>query len=60
MFQAHLSLEADPYLKDHVFNGSYLFPTVFGLEAMAQAVAHVTGQQDFSRVRIENIQLKRP
>jgi acyl transferase domain-containing protein/phytoene dehydrogenase-like protein/NADP-dependent 3-hydroxy acid dehydrogenase YdfG/acyl-CoA thioesterase FadM len=60
VFQAHLSLETDPYLQDHVFNGSYLFPTVFGLEAMAQAVAHVTGQNDFSRVRIENIQLKRP
>ena len=60
VFQAHLSLETDPYLKDHVFNGSYLFPTVFGLEAMAQAVAHVTGQRDFSHIRIENIQLKRP
>jgi enediyne polyketide synthase len=60
VFQAHLSLETDPYLKDHVFNGSYLFPTVFGLEAMAQAVAHVTGQYEFGRVRIENIQLKHP
>ncbi|MCK5404233.1 MAG: SDR family NAD(P)-dependent oxidoreductase, partial [Desulfobulbaceae bacterium] len=60
VFQTHLSLETDTYLKDHVFNGSYLFPTVFGLEAMAQAVAHVTGQNDFSRIRIENIQLKRP
>ena len=35
IFQAHLNLERDPYLKDHIFNGSYLFPTVFGLEAMA-------------------------
>ena len=37
VFTAHLSLETDPYLVDHNFQGSYLFPTVFGLEAMAQA-----------------------
>jgi len=59
-FQVHLTLEKDPYIEDHKFEGSYLFPAVFGLEAMAQAVAHVTGIQDFSRVRIENIQLTRP
>ncbi len=60
VFQAHLSLESDPYLKDHLFNGSYLFPTVFGLEAMAQASAHVAGKTKLKRIRIENIQLKRP
>ncbi len=59
-FRVHLSLEKDLYIKDHEFEGSYLFPAVFGLEAMAQAVAHVTGIHDFSRVRIENIQLTRP
>jgi enediyne polyketide synthase len=37
VFSTHLSLETDPYLSDHHFQGSYLFPTVFGLEAMAQA-----------------------
>jgi len=60
IFRTHLNLEKDPYLKDHNFNGSYLFPTVFGLEAMAQVAAHVTGISDFSRVRIEDINLKRP
>jgi acyl-CoA thioesterase FadM/3-hydroxymyristoyl/3-hydroxydecanoyl-(acyl carrier protein) dehydratase len=62
LFQAHLTLEHDPYLKDHLFHDSYLLPAVFGLEAMAQAVAHVTGESDFSlsRVRIEEIKLKRP
>jgi acyl-CoA thioesterase FadM len=60
IFQTHLNLEQDPYLKDHIFNGSYLFPTVFGLEAMAQVAAHATGVGDFSRVRIEDINLKRP
>jgi acyl transferase domain-containing protein/acyl-CoA thioesterase FadM/NADP-dependent 3-hydroxy acid dehydrogenase YdfG/phosphopantetheinyl transferase len=60
IFQTHLNPERDPYLKDHVFNGSYLFPTVFGLEAMAQVAAHATGIRDLSRVRIEDINLKRP
>jgi enediyne polyketide synthase len=60
VFQAHLSMESDPYLKDHLFNGSYLFPTVFGLEAMAQAAAHVAGKRELKRIRIENIHLKRP
>ena len=32
VFSTHLSLETDPYLNDHHFQGSYLFPTVFGLE----------------------------
>ena len=60
IFQAHLSLSTDPYLKDHLFNGSYLLPTVFGLEAMAQAAAHVSGKPAFHRVRIEDIRLERP
>jgi enediyne polyketide synthase len=60
VFQTHLSLENDPYLKDHLFNGSYLFPTVFGLEAMAQATAHAVGKKQFERVRVENVRLKQP
>ncbi|MCK5323437.1 MAG: polyketide synthase dehydratase domain-containing protein, partial [Desulfobulbaceae bacterium] len=35
-------------------------PAVFGLEAMAQAVAHATGERDFSRVRIKNIKFEQP
>ena len=60
IFQAHLSVENDLYLKDHVFNGSFLFPTVFGLEAMAQAAAHAVGKTELTRVRIEKVRLKRP
>ncbi len=56
----HLDVERDPYLKDHVWKGSHLFPTVFGLEAMAQAVGYVTAWSDFENVRIENICLDRP
>ncbi|MBW2737260.1 MAG: SDR family NAD(P)-dependent oxidoreductase [Deltaproteobacteria bacterium] len=60
VFQTHLIMEENPYLKDHIFNGSYLFPAVFGLEAMAQAVAHITGKNDLGRVRIEDVKLDRP
>ncbi len=57
--RTQLSLENHPYLKDHHYKGSYLFPTVFGLEAMAQAAALVIGDDDFRVVRIEDIQLER-
>lgn len=60
VFRAHLSLERDSYLQDHLYKGSYLFPTVFGLEAMAQAVAYVTGNDSFPSVQIENLFLERP
>jgi enediyne polyketide synthase len=58
--RVHLNLEQDSYVQDHVFNGSYLFPTVFGLEAMAQVVAYATGKTNFQQLRIEDIKLKRP
>ena len=58
--RTHLSLERDLYVKDHVWHGSYLFPTVFGLEAMAQAAAYVTGEAQPTIVRIETISLRRP
>ncbi|GAB1544098.1 hypothetical protein NUACC21_67740 [Scytonema sp. NUACC21] len=58
--RTHLSLERDLYVQDHVWRGSYLFPTVFGLEAMAQATAYVTGNRQLSIVRLENISLRRP
>jgi len=57
--RTHLTLESHPYLKDHLYKGSYLFPTVFGLEAMAQAVALVTGEDKFGAMRIEDIRLER-
>lgn len=58
--RTHLSLERDHYVKDHIWRGSYLFPTVFGLEAMAQATAYVTGEMHNKIVRIEDISLRRP
>lgn len=58
--RTHLSLEKDSYVKDHVYKGSYLFPTVFGLEAMAQIVAYTVGQESFHTLRIEDIRLERP
>ncbi len=60
VFQTHLELETDPYLEHHRFEGAYLLPTVFGLEAMAQAAAYVAGRWDLSRVVIENVVLRRP
>ncbi|THB80463.1 MAG: SDR family NAD(P)-dependent oxidoreductase [Desulfobacteraceae bacterium] len=60
VFKAHLSLETDPYLRDHNFNGSYLFPTVFGLEAMAQAASHAIGHPLPETVTIKDIELARP
>ncbi|MGJ5672489.1 MAG: SDR family NAD(P)-dependent oxidoreductase [Nostochopsis sp.] len=58
--RAHLSLEQDSYLLDHLYKGSYLFPTVFGLEAMAQAVAYVTGKNNLPTLEIADIRLERP
>ncbi|MBR9985192.1 MAG: SDR family NAD(P)-dependent oxidoreductase [Desulfosarcina sp.] len=60
VFSTHLSLETDPYLSDHYFQGSYLFPTVFGLEAMAQAALYLCGNTDLSRVQIRDVRLLRP
>ncbi|BBO84724.1 hypothetical protein DSCO28_52900 [Desulfosarcina ovata subsp. sediminis] len=59
-FSARLSLESDPYLKDHHFQGSYLFPTVFGLEAMTQATGYLCGLSALSRVQFRDVRLSRP
>ena len=58
--RTRLSLDRDLYLADHNFRGSYLFPTVFGLEAMAQTAAVLMEQSTPQFVRIENITLERP
>lgn len=59
-FLVHLSLDKDLYLRDHRYKDAYLFPAVFGLEAMAQAVAYVTGVTGFTGVQIEDVKLRRP
>ncbi len=58
--RTRLTLERDIYVKDHVYRGSYLFPTVLGLEAMTQAAAVVTGGARPEVGRIEDIRLERP
>ncbi|MEO1300074.1 MAG: SDR family NAD(P)-dependent oxidoreductase, partial [Cyanobacteria bacterium J06636_16] len=58
--RVQLSLETDLYIQDHLYRGSYLFPTVYGLEAMAQAIAYATGNSRLDTVRIEDIRLERP
>ena len=56
-----LDLDRDAYVRDHVYQGSHLFPAVFGLEAMAQAVAQVTGRRELAfPLRLEDVELKRP
>ncbi len=58
--RTHLTQERDLYVKDHIWRGSYLFPTVFGLEAMAQAAAVISADPEPTIVRLENISLRRP
>ena len=58
--KAHLNIKDDPYLLEHNWKGSLLFPFVFGLEAMAQAVACVSGVEKFDSLKVKNINLDRP
>ncbi|MBT8469456.1 MAG: SDR family NAD(P)-dependent oxidoreductase, partial [Deltaproteobacteria bacterium] len=56
-----LDLERDPYVRDHVYEGSHLLPAVFGLEAMAEAVAYLTGRAELPfPLSIEDVELTRP
>ncbi len=58
--RARLTLEDDLYLGDHYYRGVHLFPTVFGLEAMAQSVAKVLGLQALGSLKVVDIKLTRP
>jgi enediyne polyketide synthase len=42
--EVELNVGTDPYLADHLLDGSLLFPAVLGMEAMAQVAVAVTGQ----------------
>jgi enediyne polyketide synthase len=56
-----LDLAKDPYVLDHVYQGSHLLPAVFGLEAMAEAVAYVTGLAELPfPLSVEDVELRRP
>ena len=55
-----LNKERDIYLNHHIYDNTILFPTVFGLEAMAQNISYLTGIDDFSGVEINNLRLSIP
>lgn len=56
--EAELTIDSDPYLKDHVYQGQCLFPSVMGLEAMAQ-VSKALGETEQLPV-FENVKFNRP
>ncbi|MFC6930807.1 SDR family NAD(P)-dependent oxidoreductase [Actinomadura yumaensis] len=56
--EVELNAGTDRYLADHLLDGALLFPAVFGLEAMAQAAAAVTGRRALPV--IENAEFVRP
>ncbi len=58
--RTNLSLARDTYLLDHEYKDVYLFPTVFGLEAMAQTVAYSLGRSELGNVTIGELELPRP
>jgi len=58
--QANLNVKDDPYLLDHNWKGSLLFPVVFGLEAMVQAVVYLTGREALDHFIIRDVNLERP
>ncbi|WP_405088965.1 type I polyketide synthase [Microbispora sp. NBC_01389] len=56
--EIELNAGTDPYLSDHLLDGNLLFPAVFGMEAMAQAAASVTGRLEAPV--IEDAEFSRP
>jgi enediyne polyketide synthase len=58
--KAILTTAYDKYLNHHVFRGIRLFPTVFGIEAMQQAVTAVMGGDNPGAIAIEDIKLSHP
>ncbi len=54
-----LSLDNDPYLKDHVYEGEYIFPGVMGLEAMTQ-VATALMPSLGEKITFESVKFNRP
>ncbi|MEY9890143.1 enediyne polyketide synthase [Catenulispora sp. MAP5-51] len=53
-----LSGDGDLYLPDHYLDGDLLFPAVFGMEAMAQAAAALTGRAQAPV--LEDVEFLRP
>ncbi|MDQ1152390.1 enediyne polyketide synthase [Sphingobacterium zeae] len=53
-----IDLQSDPYLKNHVLDGQYIFPTVMALEAMAQIGKCL--HQDQNIWSFENLKINKP
>ena len=43
--RCRLTLQRDRYLHDHIYNGMYIVPTVFALEAVAEAAYALVGDE---------------
>ncbi|MGK7887576.1 MAG: SDR family NAD(P)-dependent oxidoreductase [Crocosphaera sp.] len=57
--EAELSLENDPYLKDHVYEGEYIFPGVMGLEAMMQVATALMPSLE-KKISFESVKFNHP
>jgi len=58
--KALLTSGRDRYLEDHMFRGTLLFPTVFGVEAMQQAVEAVIGAEGPGPIELVDVNLSYP
>lgn len=58
--RVYLTPETHPFLVDHNYKGSLLFPTVHGLEAMAQVARLLEPKLGHGDIVMENIKLMRP
>jgi enediyne polyketide synthase len=57
--EAEISLISDPYLKDHVFRGQPVFPTVMALEAFGQLLSSLLGKLP-TPLSFRNLRMARP
>lgn len=57
--RCRLTLQRDRFLHDHVYNGMYIVPTVFSLEAIAQA-AHALMGDAMPLCRLDGVEMPYP
>jgi enediyne polyketide synthase len=60
--EVRLSVDSDPYLADHNYDGALLFPAVVAMEAMAQVAAACVETLDITdlHLRYEGLRFERP
>ncbi len=58
--EADVSRGTDPYLDDHVIDGTALLPVVFALEAMASVARALTGHGPDGRIEFVDVRCSRP